>query len=86
MKKIVLLLAPYLLDQEIYVIQDNVTVETIDTTIDKLSETLFATADKYKTLQVDIIGPKQYSRGIKKQIETKELATYNVNNLQINII
>ena len=40
----------------------------------------------YNISEVNIVGPKVYTKGIKKKIEKVELKTYNKNMLNIKLI
>lgn len=86
MKKIVGALKPFILKQDFYVYEDSNKIYAFSTTIDKLSEDILAVAEQYQVNQLDLVGPKQYSKGIGNKIEEAEMAKYNKNILEINYL
>ena len=86
MKKIIGVLRPFDRRQNFYVYEDGNKLDTKQPTVDEINETIFALCQKYEITQVDLTGPKQYNRGLKKKIELAEMQKYNENKLTINII
>ena len=86
MKKIIGVLRPFDRRQNFYVYEDSNRLETKQPTIDEINETIFALCQKYDIIQVDLTGPKQFNRGLKKKIELAEMQKYNENKLIINVI
>ena len=86
MKKIVTFLKPFTLLQDVLVFENNECIDKFQANIDTLSETIFRFSDGYDIIQVDLIGPTQYSAGIKKRIQKEEILKYNTNKLQIEVI
>lgn len=86
MKKIIGVLRPFDRRQNFYVYEDGNRLEVKQPTIDEITDTIFVLCDKYSITQVDLTGPKQYNRGLKKKIELAEMQKYSENKLTINII
>lgn len=72
MKKIIGILRPFDYKQQFFVYEDGNKIDSIETTIDDLPKEVIDLAQKYEIIQVDLTGPKQYGRGIKKNIEELE--------------
>lgn len=86
MKKVIGILRPFDRRQNFYVYEDGNRLEARQPTVDEITDTVFALCDKYDITQVDLTGPKQYNRGLKKKIEIAEMQKYSENKLTINII
>jgi hypothetical protein len=86
MRKIVGLIKPFDLKQNLYVYEDGNKIESASPQLDNINNTIFALADKYNIVQVDLVGPKQYIRGLTKKLQEAEMAKYNENKININII
>lgn len=86
MKKIVGILHPFDLKQNFYVYEDGNKLTTAQPTLEEIPETLFTWSKEYDIGQVDLVGPKQYNKGLKKQILEAEMSKYNKNTLEINIV
>lgn len=86
MKKIVGLVKPFDIKQIFYVYEDGNKIDTATPRINDINSAIFALADKYKITKVDLVGPKQYIRGLTKQIQQAEVQKYNENKLEINIV
>lgn len=85
MKKIVASLQPFELKQTLYVYEDGNKIDVVETTMEDLDNSIFALVEKYQIKEVDFFGPKQYSKGIKNQIEKKGIEKYSSNNFEIVI-
>lgn len=85
MKKIVTSLQPFELNQILYVYEDGNKLDLIETTLKDLEANLFMLVEKYDITEVNFFGPKQYSKGIKKQIDEKKIEKYG-NNDKFEII
>ena len=87
MKKIIGVLRPFQYTQNFYVYEDGNRIDSASPTIDEAYNVIFSFLDKYKDIhQIDLSGPKQYSKVFKKQIQELEILKYNKNILEINII
>lgn len=85
-KKIVGVVRPFDRKQNFYVYEDGNKLAIATPTIDEINNTIFSFVDTYDVHQVDLVGPKQYLRGLGKKIKEAELTKYNKNELEINII
>lgn len=86
MRKIVGILRPFEYQQKVFVYEDGNKIDGIQDTIDNIPMVIVELAQKYEITQVDLTGPKQYSKGISQKIHNKEFTKYNKNILNINLI
>lgn len=86
MKKIIGILRPFDLEQTFYVYENGNKIDMAHPTIEEISDTILSFVEKYNISQVDLTGPKQYSKGISNKIKEAEMSKYNKNSLEINII
>lgn len=86
MKKIVGILRPFDLQQNFYVYEDGNKIDAAALTVDQINSTVFAFVEKYNIHQMDLVGPKQYARGIAKKYQEAEIIKYSENIMTINII
>jgi hypothetical protein len=85
-RKIVGIIRPFDLKQNFYVYEDGNKLATANPTIDEMNDIIFAFAQKYDVNQVDLVGPKQYNRGLSKKLQETEMTKFNENKLIINIV
>ena len=86
MKKIIAVLRPFDRKQNLYVFEDGNKIANTQTTLDDFNATIFKLHQEYDVDQIDLTGPKQFSRGLKHKLESAEIEKYSENNLIINII
>ena len=86
MKKIVGVLKPFELNQKFYVYEDGEKIEDFQCPLGEVSNNILGMAHKYNIFNIDLTGPKQFSKGIKKNLEEKILLENNLNDFKINII
>lgn len=87
MKKIVALLRPFQYEQTLFVYEDGNKIDMAEATVDELNDSFFGFLEKYPDIDhIDLTGPKQYSAGIKKKFQEKEISKYEVNKVNVNII
>jgi hypothetical protein len=86
MKKIVGMIKPFDMKQEFYVYEDGNKIAAVSSTIDGINEAIFSLAEQNDVQQVDLVGPKQYIKGLTKKFEEAEMAKYSKNSIKINII
>jgi hypothetical protein len=72
--------------QNFYVYEDGNKLDSASPTIDEISETIFALMQEYDVSQLDLVGPKQYNKGLSKKIKEAEMVKYDKNTLEINIV
>lgn len=85
-KKIVGVLRPFGLEQDFYVFEDGEKIDSAYLTIDEINEKLIEFIEKYDVKQIDLSGPKTYSKGIANNFRKAELVQYNKNEIEINLI
>lgn len=87
MKKIVGILRPFDLTQSFYVYEDGNKIEVVYPKVSEINSTIIGLIDKYQIEQIDLTGPKQYAKGICKQLREDIVLKYNNNsNITINLI
>lgn len=86
MKKIVGVLRPFDLKQNFYVYENGNKIDAATPTVDEINSTVLAFVEKYDIEQLDLVGPKQYAKGISKKFQEAELNKYNQNKIVINLI
>lgn len=86
MKKIVGLIKPFDLKQNFYVYEDGNKIDTALPKIDEIGNTVLSLADKYNITQVDLVGSKQFNKGLRKKLQEEEMTKFNSNKLTINIL
>lgn len=86
MRKIVGIIKPFDMKQDLYVYEDGNKLEITETKMDGIYNTIFALVDKYNITQINLLGAKQYNKGLVKKIKEEEMKKYNTNKLIINII
>ena len=86
MKKIVSVIRPFTLKQNIFVYEDGNKIEVSSTELDNIADKIIELAYKYEIKNVQLIGAKNFSKGIKNKIETAEMTKYNKNVLVIELI
>lgn len=86
MKKIVAYLRPFDLKQNFYVYEDGHKIASAAVEMKEIPELVLSFSEEYSVFQLDLAGPKQYARGVKKNIEEIELTKNEINKIEINII
>ena len=87
MNKILLVnIKPFTFTQTISIFEDGNEVGTMIVPMNKIEEEILILAKKDNISEINIVGPKVYTKGIKKKIEKAELKTYNKNMLDIKLI
>lgn len=87
MDKVLLVnIKPFTFTQIISIFEDGNEVETIAVPMNKIEEEILILTKHNDISEVNLIGPKVYTKGIQKKIEKAELKTYNKNILDIKLI
>ena len=86
MKKIVGVLRPFDYEQNFFVYEDGNKIDSANPAVDEINNVVFGFVEKYDVHQMDLAGPKQYSRGIEKKYKEAEITKYSANTMEINII
>lgn len=85
-KKIIGLLQPFDLKQNIYVYEDGNKIEIIETKVDNVISEMLQLINKYKIEDIELAGPKKYTKGIGTKVQEEYLKNYSNNNLSIKYI
>ena len=87
MNKILLVnIKPFTFTQTVSIFEDGNEIRTIIVPMNKIEEEILVLTKKDNISEVNIVGPKVYTKGIKKKIEKVEFKTYNKNMLNIKLI
>ena len=87
MNKILLVnIKPFTFTQTVSIFEDGNEVRTIIVPMNKIEEEILILKKNDNITEVNIVGPKVNTKGIKKKIEKAELKTYNKNMLNIKLI
>jgi hypothetical protein len=87
MEKVLLVnMKPFTFSQTISIFEDGNEVETMVVPMNKIEEEILILAKHSNISEVNLVGPKVYTKGIQKKIEKAELKTYNKNLLNIKLI
>ena len=87
MDKVLLVnIKPFTFTQIISIFEDGNEVETMAVPMNKIEEEILILAKHNDISEVNLVGPKVYTKGIQKKIEKVELKTYNKNMLDIKLI
>lgn len=85
-RRIIILAKPYETYQQIFVYEDGNKIDGVKIPYAELTDNLFQLTEKYQVDRVDLTGPKQYVRGLAKQLEKIELSKYNKNSISFKVI
>jgi hypothetical protein len=87
MEKVLLVnIKPFTFSQIISIFEDGNEAGTMIVPMNKIEEEILILAKHNNISEVNIVGPKVYTKGIQKKIEKAELKTYNKNLLNIKLI
>jgi hypothetical protein len=87
MEKVLLVnIKPFTFSQVISIFEDGNEAGTMIVPMNKIEEEILILAKHNNISDVNIVGPKVYTKGIQKKIEKAELKTYNKNLLNIKLI
>ena len=85
MKKIVTVIKPFTLKQNVYVYEDNEIIDVTQAALSDLEDTITTKANEYETTEVTLVGARKFSAGIKNKIQKAEMDKYNCNKLNIEV-
>lgn len=86
MKKIVSVIKPFIINQNIFVYEDGNKIDVLSVPLDDIQNILINTAIKYEVNDIELIGSKKYLNGIINKVQEEEIKQYNANKLNIKII
>ncbi len=86
MKKIVSVIKPFIINQNVFVYEDGNKIDVLSVPLDNIQNILINTAIKYEVNDIELIGSKKYLNGIINKVQEEEIKQYNANKLNIKII
>lgn len=85
-KKIVSIIRPFSLIQEIHIYDNGMEVDEINTSLNDFNNTIFNIVNTEDINQIDLFGPRKYLNGLKKELLQIGKTKYQKNDLVINIL
>ena len=86
MKKIVSVIKPFVINQNVFVYEDGNKIDVVSVPLNDIQNILVNTATQYEVTDIELIGSKKYLNGIVNKIKETEMSQYNEHKLNINII
>lgn len=86
MKKIVSVIKPFVINQNVFVYEDGNKIDVLSVPLNDIQNILVNTATRYEVTDIELIGSKKYLNGIVNKIKETEMSQYNEHKLNINII
>jgi len=86
MKKIVSIIKPFVINQNIFVYEDGNKIDVLSVPLDNIQNVLVNTATQYEITEIELIGSKKYLSGIVNKIKETEMSQYNEHKINITII
>lgn len=86
MKKIVSVIKPFVVNQNVFVYEDGNKIDVLSVPLNDIQNILVNTATQYEVTDIELIGSKKYLNGIVNKIKETEISQYNEHKLNINII
>ena len=77
MKKIVSVIKPFTLVQNIFIYEDTDKIATYTANLNDIQNTLLKLTEEYQINNISLVGSKKFSKGIKEKIEQAEMIKYN---------
>lgn len=89
MKKIIVTIQPFAMTQKVEGYENGYKFASVNSTVSNIPNDIFgiiATDGNYENFsKITIVGPKKFTEKIVQKIREKEMATYNKNNLEIEV-
>lgn len=85
-KKIVSIIRPFSLIQEIHIYDNGMEVNEINTSLTDFNNTIFNIVNTENINQIDLFGPRKYLNGLKKELLQIGKTKYQKDDLVINIL
>ncbi len=86
MKKIVSVIKPFIMNQNVFVYEDGNKVDVLSVPLNDIQNILVETATKYEVTDIELIGSKKYLNGIVNKVRETEISQYNEHKLNITIV
>lgn len=85
-KKIVSIIRPFSLIQEIHIYDNGMEVDEVNTSLTDFNNTIFNIINTENINQIDLFGPRKYLNGLKKELLQIGKTKYQKDDLVINIL
>ena len=85
-KKIVSIIRPFSLIQEIHIYDNGMEVDEINTSLTDFNNTIFNIVNTENINQIDLFGPRKYLNGLKNELLQIGKTKYQKDDLIINIL
>lgn len=77
---------PFTFSQNFVVYEEGVEIANTQVPMNILEESIIAYAHLHNVSEINIAGPKIYTKGIQKKMQKIELEKYNENTVEINLV
>lgn len=77
---------PFTFSQNFVVYEEGVEIANTQVPMNILEESIIAYAHQHNVSEINIAGPKIYTKGIQKRMQKVELEKYNENTVEINLV
>lgn len=77
---------PFTFSQNFVVYEEGVEITNAQVPMNILEESIIAYAHQHNVSEINIAGPKIYTKGIQKRMQKVELEKYNENTVEINLV
>lgn len=77
---------PFTFSQNFVMYEEGVEVTNTQVPMNILEESIIAYAHQHNVSEINIAGPKIYTKGIQKRMQKVELEKYNENTVEINLV
>ena len=85
MKRIISVVKPFDIIQNVFIYEDKNILETFEVNFENITDELLKLAKEKSILDIELIGPKKFSKKIKENILEKENLNYNENKINIKL-
>lgn len=85
MNKIVSVIRPFTIQQNVFVYNGSNTISVSVAEMDNIEKTILNLANEYDVNEVELVGAKKFTSGIKDKIVEAEMNKYNENKLNIKL-
>ena len=86
MKKIVSVIKPFVINQNVFVYEDGNKIDVLSVPLNDIQNILVNTATQYEITDIELIGSKKYLNGIVNKVRETEMSQYNEHKLNITIV
>ena len=83
MNKMISIMQPFVKKQLVYIYEDNIKTDVIQINLSNFAEKMVALTREKEVTEIELIGPKQYTKGIGNKILEIELTQYKENKINI---